>query len=143
MQSELFYCYKDSKLNVKNYEEVHSLLYNPKTWYILDAVPPRPKLKAITVLAVSPISYKQDKFYDEFSKVVVNRYCMAREELMVCRTTVYPQVLEELMFRIYDHTGGVPRYVLKMLARLIVQTQDKELIIQQSLARIHEAVSSI
>ena len=75
---------------------------------------------AITVLAVSPISYKQDnKLYDEFSKVVVNKFCMGpwiREELIVCWENIFLQVPEELMLKIYEEVSRVPRYALEMPA---------------------------
>src|SRR5204862_435692 len=123
-QSELFYRFKDSKLGVGSFEDISYFLYNPNTWYLADAIPPRPKLKARTVLAVSPVSYKEDKNFDEFSKVVVNIYCMSPwiiKELEVCRKYIFPGVREDLMLRIYDKAGGVPRYVLEMPKTLIKQ----------------------
>ncbi|PKK58328.1 hypothetical protein RhiirC2_763480 [Rhizophagus irregularis] len=145
-QSELFYRFKDSKLGVGSFEDISYCLYDPNTWYLADAIPPRPKLKAKTVLAVSPVSYQQDKNFDEFSKVVVNKYCMAPwiiNELEVCREHIFPDVPKDLMLKLHDKVGGVPRYVLEMPRTLIKQNASEEVIMQRSLSRIDNSILNI
>ncbi|CAB4435540.1 unnamed protein product [Rhizophagus irregularis] len=143
-QSEIFYRFKGSELDVGNFEDASYYLYIPDTWYLVDAKPPMPRLKARTVLAVSPVSYKENKDFDEFSKVVVNKYCMSPwiiDELKVCREHIFPSVPEDLMLRLYDKAGGVPRYVIEMPRTLIKQNNDDEdAIINQSLKRIDESI---
>ncbi|GES95208.1 crinkler (CRN) family protein, putative [Rhizophagus clarus] len=145
-QSNIFYCFKKSKLDVGLFEDISYYLYDPDTWYLADAIPPRPKLRARTVLAVSPVSYKENKNFDEFSKVVVNKYCMApwiMSELEVCREHIFPDVPKDLMLKLYDKAGGVPRYVLEMPKTQTKQNDSEEIIIQKSLSRIKGSILSI
>ncbi|GBC08842.1 hypothetical protein RclHR1_08410015 [Rhizophagus clarus] len=79
-----------------------------------------PKLiRARTVLAISLVSYKEDKNFNEFSKVV------------------------NLIFKLYDKTGGVSQYVFKMPKTLIKQNDNEEIIIQKSLSCIYGLILNI
>ncbi|CAG8648198.1 6032_t:CDS:2, partial [Funneliformis caledonium] len=106
----LLYCFENSNLIVGKIEDILNRLYLSETWYLVDSVAPA-LVKARTVVAVSPNSFKDQ--FQEFSKRVVNKYCMppwTMEELLTCRQHVFSQVPENLMLDLADKAGGEPRY---------------------------------
>ncbi|RIA87807.1 hypothetical protein C1645_739830 [Glomus cerebriforme] len=114
--------------------------------YIADAAP-LPRLTAKTVVAVSPISYLEDKMYEDFAKVDNIKFCMppwTLNELKFCRECTFSHVPEDLMMKLFDKTGGVPRYVLEMPGDLVKQhkTLSDEIIeeiVGKSIRRIEDA----
>src|SRR5688572_24071296 len=98
-------------------DHLHAL----KTWYLADATP-LPKLTAKTVVAISPISYIEDKKYEEFAKIVNNKFCMPPwmlNELEFCQKETFSHVPNTLMLNLFDKAGGVPQYILEMPGDLV------------------------
>ncbi|CAG8576856.1 7163_t:CDS:2, partial [Paraglomus brasilianum] len=94
------------------YENVTSLLANPDTWYLLDTESPT-QVPAITILVCSP----SPKIYKEFRKMLNStiRYMppWTWEEIVKCRDALYTGINDDKLTTLYDHWGGIPRYVLE------------------------------
>ena len=109
LQNELM---KQFLFRTISYEKVSSFLVNPNTWYLLDTVSPS-EVRAITILVCSP----NPKIYKEFRKMSNStiRYMppWSWEEIVKCRDALYPGINDDKLTILYDHWGGIPRYILE------------------------------
>ncbi|CAG8509416.1 13055_t:CDS:2 [Funneliformis mosseae] len=60
-QSELFYRFKNSKLGVGSFEDISYCLYDPNTWYLVDAMPPAQNLRQKLYLLYHLLATKKTK----------------------------------------------------------------------------------
>ncbi|KAG2446948.1 hypothetical protein HYH02_008102 [Chlamydomonas schloesseri] len=88
-------------------------LDNDATWYISDGVPPQLNCQARIVLLTSP-KYKTFKEMLKASASMLYMPCWELDELLVCRRLLYDTVDEPLAEELYEHYGGVARFVLQL-----------------------------
>ncbi|PKY52515.1 hypothetical protein RhiirA4_470194 [Rhizophagus irregularis] len=149
------YCFKGSNLETGKIDDFSDDLYSPKTWYLVDSkqpsIDPKSSNSARTVVAASPNSLNNSKFQD-FAKDVVNRYYMPPwtiEELKACQKHIFKQVPEDMMLEMFDRAGGVPRYVLRLPARVIKKHKNInnsevwDKIINKSMEQIEDAILEV
>jgi hypothetical protein len=71
------------------------------------------------------------------------------EELKACQKHIFKQVPEDMMLEMFDRAGGVPRYVLRLPARVIKKHQDInnsevwDKIINKSMEQIEDAILEV
>ncbi|KAG2445299.1 hypothetical protein HYH02_008766 [Chlamydomonas schloesseri] len=110
------WCYDDETKRVrrgKSWMDFEDELQDSKTWYILDAVPaPDLDIEARIILITSP-NPSLLKDMDKAGAQVLYMPLWSLDELKECHAKVYgDKVPEELVVQLYQHYGGVPRYVL-------------------------------
>ncbi|PNW84002.1 hypothetical protein CHLRE_04g212200v5 [Chlamydomonas reinhardtii] len=111
------------------------VLMNRATWYITDGVPPMLNCLARTVLLTPP----DRKIYKEMLKQSASLLympCWELGELLACRRLLYGTVDETLAKELYQHYGGVARFVLQLPKANPSKGLDK------LLEELHEAVAS-
>ncbi|KAJ3307751.1 hypothetical protein HDV04_002613 [Boothiomyces sp. JEL0838] len=87
-----------------------NILYSSQTFYIVDARKPI-DVNARTIL----LSSLRREIWHEFSKGACTiRYMpvWTRDEILSCRSVLYPTISEELVLALYSKWGGIARYVL-------------------------------
>ncbi|KXZ41316.1 hypothetical protein GPECTOR_559g579 [Gonium pectorale] len=107
------YTHETGKVFIGERSSFSNVLGNPATWYITDGVPPQLNCQARTVLLTSP----KRETYKEMSKAAASMLYMPYwelGELLACRSLLYCTVDEALAKELYQHYGGVVRYVLQL-----------------------------
>ncbi|KXZ49595.1 hypothetical protein GPECTOR_20g451 [Gonium pectorale] len=107
------YTHETGKVLIGKRSSFANELSNCATWYISDGVPPQLNCLARTVLLTSP----NRKMYKEMSKAAASMLYMPYwelGELLTCRSLLYCTVDETLAKELYQHYGGVARYVLQL-----------------------------